>query len=212
MTDNSGNFWGKRQGTHMQLPVNNPPNGQNANNARMAVWHLGRPFTLEVFPEGGWQVGDIDDKDDGRYDRGDSFEITVYGHIQPLTYNNRDGSQDLGTRRGGEYVEGEIVVHLDSHQPENLEAAAASTFFDDYVYLSPSESMEGHRNFSMLVHWRGRRWKMRTVQEHAEASDEEVSGLSGAVYRAVCQEFTDVNQEKLAVPADQIVYYGPDSP
>lgn len=213
MTNNNPNYWSTPGDMYVQLHVLNPPGGQNANNARMAIWHLGRPVSLEVFPEGHWNVTDADVEDDGRYDRGASEIVVVYGHIQPLTYNNRDGSQDLGTRRGGEYVEGEIVLHLDSHQPENIEAAAASTFFDDHIYVSPGENVEnGHKNFAMLLHWGGRRWKPKTVQQHMEGSDEEVSGTNGAVWRVVLREFTDVTQERKAMPAQETTYYGPESP
>ena len=200
MSDVSGTYWQRQAGVYRQPLVVEPPQDQNANNARAAIWHLGRSFDLEVYPSAeGWRLTD------GRHDMADMRLVTVRGVIQP------DGSSNELVRGAeGEHGEGRIIVHLDSHEPFNVEAAAINVdVFPDGVRLTGPDSDGEMRGHAMIVRWAGRRWKVLSVAEHWEGADEEVTA-TGAVYRAVCGLFRQRSHERDAKPGMTTPEWGPE--
>jgi len=202
MTDPAGTYWQRQAGTYLQPRVIEPPQDQNANNARAAIWHLGREFEIEAYPSAeGWRLTD------GRHDMPDMRLITVRGMIQP------DGASNELTRGiEGEHGEGGIIVHLDSHEPFNIEAALinADIFPDGIALTGPdSEGTDPMRGHAMIVRWAGRRWKVFSVTEHWEGADEEITP-TGAVYRAVCGLFRQRSHERDAKPGMTAPDWGPE--
>ena len=195
MTANNPAYW--RSGNYAQPIVANPPNGQRANNARHAVWHFSRPVTVEVYQAGHWRA------EDGRYDRGAAQLVTMHVVAQPMS----DHSQIREQLPEGESEESRIVVHLDSHQPENLTAAASNAdLFPSGVFLSGvgQSAFYDTRGFGMIVVWRGQRWRVESVMVLDYGGDEEVAANS-AIYRAVCTLHTDVQQEMRAVKSQEVI-------
>ena len=195
MTANNPSYW--RNGNYAQPIVANPPNGQRVNNARHAVWHFSRPIIVEVYEAGSWRASD------GRYDRGKERLVTMHAVVQPQS----DHSQLREQLPEGESEESRIVVHLDSHQPENIAIAASNAdLFPSGVFLSGvgQSAFYDARGFGMIVQWRGQRWRVQSVMVLDYGGDEEVAANS-AIYRAVCTLFTDIQQEMRAVNAQEVI-------
>ncbi len=201
MSDNKGLYWQQQSGVYTQPQVINPPMGQNANNARHAVWHLGNELEVELYPASAWRAGDGDEVDDLRHTKGPATVLTIWGTAQP--YHGDGGSSDREGDAGGESVEGMIVVHIDSHQPENIAVAADNEelFPSGGIRLTDDEDKTAGKGYAhaALIRWQGRRWKVMQVIELFEAGDEENG--NGAVYRCLCARFTDKSQELTATPA-----------
>ena len=195
MTINNPNYW--RAGNYKQPVVSDPPNGQRANNARHAIWHFSRPVVFEFYPAGTWR------KEDGRYDRGAARLITMYAVVQPF-----GGKGMLQYRRPeGDSFEAELVVHLDSHQPKNIEIANANPdIFTDGVFLAGVGQGANFdtRGFGMIMQFRNQRWRIANVDVFENAGDEEVSSVS-AMHRGECTLFTDVQQEMNASRNNEII-------
>lgn len=200
MTNPAGQYWIDGVNVYLQPQVINPPNGQNANNARHAVWHLGRALTIEVYPsgDGQYRAGDLDPVDDGRFDRGAARLVTVYGVIAPES----GGSIAVQQAFEGERTEGSMMLTLDSHQPENIAAAQANAdIFPDGIRIIGSDMVgtDDRHNFATVIRFRGRRWKVLTVAEHWEGGDEELH-TEGALYRCTLGLLRDQSHERDAVP------------
>lgn len=210
MTDPKGIYWSQKPGTYLQPTVIDTPAGQNANNARMAIWHLGRELDLEIYPTSeGWRVGDTDPVDDGRHDRGAPRIVRVRGAIQPLSSG---GSSGLQQNREGERTEGQVVVHIDSHEPFNILAAQANSdiFPNGIRIIGPDMELADDRfNFTTVIRFRSRRWKVLECMELFEGGDEELA-FEGAIYRTVCGLMNDRNHERDAKPADFTPEWGPE--
>lgn len=210
MTDPRGKYWSDVPGTYIQPLVNNPPALQNANNARHAIWHLGRMLTLLVFPSSThvWRAGDADAIDDGRHDRGAPIEFQVRATWQPNTQKRGRGVVD-----GVEAMrtESNFIVHLDSHDPVNLLAAATHPeIFPNGVRLVDPDDFgtDGIINFPMAILYRGNRYKVKQPIALYEGGDEELD-TEGAIYRAECQLWHDRFHERDAsVPAEP--FWGPE--
>ena len=195
MTANNPLYW--RNGNYRQPLVNNPPWGQRANNARMAVWHFSRKFAVEMYPAGSWR------KEDGRYDRGQARIVEIWGSIQPNSGVNKI-RENLPE---GESFEGQLIIHVDSHQPENIEIALANPdLFPDGVFLAGvgQNAFFDTRGFGMIVQFRNLRWRIQDVDVYENAGDEEVA-LVSAVHRGRCTLFTDVQQEMQADLSGEVI-------
>jgi hypothetical protein len=192
MTANNPNYW--FNGSYAQPLVANPPNGQQANNSRMATWHFSKLIPIEIYKDGAWR------KNDGRYDRGVAQVVTIYATCQPLGETLRNESE-------GESNEMKLLVHVDSHQPENIAIASAfPALFPNGVFLAGVEegAFLDTRGFGMIVQWMGKRWRVETVKPLLYAGDEEVS-IRNCVYRAECSLFTDVQQEMRVTKLNEII-------
>lgn len=202
-------YWQDSAGVYRQPTVINPNAGANANNARQAIWHLGRELVLECFEaEGGYRVGDDDPIDDGRYDRGAARMVTVRGVIQP----KREGSIQVKQEFEGERSEGQMILHLDSHEPFNIAAAEANDdiFPDGIRLVGPDmEAADGARHHVTIVQFGGRRWKVLAIAELSEGGDAELHP-AGIVYRAELGLFVDASQERRAVPELRVPDWGPE--
>lgn len=221
MTDVNGIYWQRRGGDYIQPQVCEPPINQNANNARHAVWHLSRLIEVEIYPTRpihGWRAANTDPVDDGRADRGEPIVFKLWGVIQPYRSGDRHSSE-LVRDAWGEHTEGDVVVHVDSHQQENLDIIAAdpalvALFPNGLRILGPDTEGpvdDDRRNFSTVFRFRNRRWRVCNVAELFEAGDENLHD-EGAVYRAVCKEFQDRNHERDAKSGDHAPFFGPDGP
>lgn len=214
MTERSDEYWTRPRGLYQQPPVLNPPRGQNANNAWHAIAHLGHPFEIEVYPTAGkWNAGK-DENCDGRYERGEACIACVWGLIQPIRGPMSGGSAELQTEAGGEWSEGQIVVHLYSHAPENIkEACKKPDVFPDGIRLIGPDFDGDHdrQNFSTVIRWKGRRWKIKSIMDLFEGGDEDLHKDCPAVYRAICSLLEDRNHEREATPETAIndTYWGP---
>lgn len=213
MTDKKGIYWKRQQGTYLQPDVIESPAMQNANNARHAIWALGRMVEMEVYPSAqGWRASDEDPVDDGRHDRGEPTVVKVRAVIQPRS-GDQNGSSELFDLPEGQYTHGEVVIHLDSHDPINLCAA------DDHPELFPNgvrvlgpdtEGTDGQKNFATVFRFRNRRWKVTRMLELFEGGDEELS-CEGATYRMLAEEFKDRSHERNATPETAAApYWGPE--
>lgn len=202
MTDLKGIYWKRSKGVYLQPDVCEPPIDQNANNARHAIWHMGREIEMEVYPTlQGWRASDGDPIDDGRHDRGAPLIIPVRASIQPYGGEGRDSSK-LMQMPEGQWTEGQVVVHLDSHEPFNIETAAqySEVLPDGVRVIGPdTEAPDDRVNFPTVFRFRGRRWKAISVAEFFEGGDEELA-FEGAIYRAICSEFKDRSHERNATP------------
>lgn len=209
MTQVSGPYWNERPGVYRQPPVIKPPTGQNANNARHAIWHFGSQLVMEVYPTGGrYRVGDSDLIDDGRHDRGAMRLVTVRGVIQP----NKAGSIDLVQDYEGERSEGSLVLHLDSHEPFNIAAAQGDVdIFPNGIRLIGPDMLAPDDRFNHVAvfQFRGRRWKVLSVAELFKAGDEDLQ-TDGAIYRAELGLFADRSHERSADPSLQAPEWGPE--
>ncbi len=205
MTERSDRYWSRPRGLYNQAPVMNPPKGQNANNAWHAIEHLGHAFEIEVYPTSGtWNTGKESDKCDGRFDPGKPCVACVWGLIQPDRGSGPGaGSARLITEPGGEWSEGRIIVHLYSHAPENLrEACKKPDVFPDGIRLIGPDFDGTHdrQNFSTIIRWKGRRWKILSIMDLFEGGDEDLHKDCPAVYRAICGLHEDRSHEREATP------------
>lgn len=195
MSNNHPNYW--TNGRYAQPIVVNPPKGQRVNNARHALWHFSRLIQVEVYPQGAWR------KEDGRFDRGQATLIPMWATVQPVAGRNVLKS----SLSEGESFEAEVIVHIDSHQPENIQIAQGfPQLFPDGLFLAGvgKSFMFESRGFGMLVQWRGLRWRVNDVDMFEYGGDEEVS-ISNAVYRGRCTLFTDIQQEMNADVSTEVI-------
>lgn len=212
MTELRGLYWEDRVGTYQQPTVVNPPAFQNANNARHAIWHLGRMLTLHVYTSDQhvWRVGDTSVEDDGRHDRGTPLVLQVRGTFQPNTQKRGRGWMDVVESGRSET---NCIVHLDSHDPVNLAAiagtpGAAAVFPNGLRLVDPDDrGTDGIVNFPMAIVYRGNRWKIKQPIALYEGGDEELH-LEGAIYRAECQLWHDRYHEQDAVNNNPV--WGPE--
>ena len=217
MTDPNGIYWKRQNGVYLQPPVCEPPLNQNPNNARHAVWHMSRKIIMEVHPTRpihGWRAANADPVDDGRADRGEVTLVEIRAVVQPYQSGDRHSSR-LIREPAGEYTEGDCVFHIDSHQEENIAAAALHpTLFPNGIrILGPeTEGTDERGNFSTVFRFRNRRWRVLNVAELFEGGDEDLH-TEGAIYRGVCGEFQDRNHERDAsLDVQPEPYFGPDGP
>lgn len=215
MTDKNPDYWDQPSGVYLQPPVCNPPMNQNPNNARHAIWHLGRPIITEFYPSANHTWGA---NEDGRHDRGEPTLVTVYGTIQPLSSEGATANAARGLQRPAEAErnEGRMIVHVDSMQPENLEAALAfpSLFPDGQLRILGPDDPAYAQNFVPVFRYARRRYKVINVMEQFEGGDEEVAP-DGAIYRCTCGLFEDVQHERQAGAAEAAQHdpsgWGPDT-
>jgi hypothetical protein len=210
VTDPVGVFWTKKPGTYLQPRVINPPDAQNAENARFAIHHIGRKFEIEVYPTAqGWRAGNADLTDDGRHDPGVPRIVTVFGAIQP---QSSGGAHSVQQNFEGERTEASIVVHLDSHQEFNIAAAKANAdiFPDGIRIIGPDDdsAADDRFNHAMIIRWRGRRWKVLETLDLFEAGQEELHPAQ-AIYRAVCGLYQNRSHERNATPQNFDPEWGP---
>ena len=214
MTDPNGIYYAQAPGTYIQPQVLDTPPFQNANNARLAVHHLGRMLELLVFPTANhkWRVGDDSLEDDGRHERGDPLVLQIRGVWQPNTMKRGRGVIDAVEAARSET---NFVVHIDSHDPVNLaaiEAAGAAASFPNGLRLADFDDRgtDGLVNFPMAIVYRGNRWKIKQPIALYEAGDEDLH-LEGAVYRAECQLWHDRFHERDARTGANVPVWGPDT-
>lgn len=199
MSDNAGVYWTDPAGVYKQPEVFNPPAFQNANNARHAIWHFGRMLELLVYTSDNadWRADNADLVDDGRYERGAPLVVSVRGVWQPNTQKRGRGMIDAVE---GSRSEGNFVLHLDSHDPVNIAAAAAHpTVFPNGIRLVDADDRgtDGIYNFPMAIQFRGNRYKIKQPMAFFEGGDEELHN-EGAIYRADCQLWHDRYHEREA--------------
>ena len=207
MTDTHGSYWTRTAGSYQQPSVIEPPSGQNANNSRHAIWHLARKLTALVYPTENavWRASNGNAIDDGRFERGQPIEVEFYGTLQPD--NDDRGSHTITDAQEGEFHEGSMILHVDSHQPENLLAAASANavvpdlFPDGFRILGSDHGpTDGRTNFATVVKYRNELWKVKHIMTLYEGGDEQDSP-DGAIYRAECKLFRDDTHERNATPA-----------
>jgi hypothetical protein len=177
--------------------VHNPPSGQNANNARHAIWHFGRTLTLEVFTSLNhkWRASDADLIDDGRHERGAPLVVQINAVWQPNTQKRGRGVVE---EVSGGRSETSFIIHLDSHDPVNIAAAALHpTVFPNGIRLVDFDEVgtDGLFNFPMAIVYRGSRYKVKQPIALWEGGDEELH-TDGAIYRAECQLWRDEHHER----------------
>lgn len=210
MTEPAGVFWTQPAGVYQQPKVVNPPMGNNADNARMSIWHLGRPVEVEIYPSlEGWRSGNNDLIDDGRHDSGEPIVITIWAVVQP---ESSGGAHTVQQNREGERTEARIVLHTDSHMDFNLSAIEPypELFPNGFRINGPDDdsAVDDRFNHSMIIRWRGRRFKCLEILDLYEGGDEATSD-NGAIYRAVCGLYQHHSHERDAKPEDFVPEWGP---
>lgn len=202
MTEVRTDFLLDTPGTYRQPTVHQPRPFQNANNARYAIWHLGRMVNLLVYPASNhkWQADNTDPIDDGRHERGEPVVVSVRAVWQPNSQKRGRGVLD---RVEASRSETNFVVHIDSHDPVNLANIAAhpiaSGLFPNGLRLYDFDDFdpESQFNFPSAIEYRGVRYKIKQPLSLWEGGDED-EHADGAIYRAECQLWIDRHHEREA--------------
>jgi len=119
----------------------------------------------------------------------------------------------------GEHTEGMHVIHIDSHQPENLKVIedhpeGTALFPNGLKVLGPdtegqAEGDDLRFNFATTFEFKNRKWKTCAVAELNEGGDEVLNPGSGGIYRVVVSEWKDRSHERDAKPSDHVDFWGP---
>lgn len=198
MTDSHGKYWTRQSGIYCQPDVCEPPKGQRPNNAHHAIWHFSREHEFEFYPnEEGWDKS-------GRYCQGECKKVTLCAVIQPAGTRNQS-SIIKNFERQGYSTEGCIEICLDAYQEENKIAASECP---ELFPNGGSELCSPEGDFSILVNWRGRKWRIIAIDEH-ETGIEEINGESSAAFAAIAKEYRDINHERDATTELEGTYLGP---
>lgn len=172
---------------------------ENASHARGAVQHFARKLELWVYPTENsvWRASNDSPVDDGRHDRGEPVKFDIYGTWQPNTLKRARGLIEGPEASETESV---FIVHLDSHDPRNLEAVAArdDIFPNGLRLVDPDDrGTDGIVNHPMAIMFRGNKYKVQKplALYAGGVADQDVQG---AIYRAECSLWEDRYQEREA--------------
>lgn len=195
---------------YQQADIIEPAGSQTAGNARHAIRHLGRMLVLAVYPaaDAVWQVGDADATDDGRHYRGDPVMLDIRGVFQPNTQKRGRGVVDDVE---GARSEVSFILHVDSHDPVNIEATSARPdIFPNglRLYDVDAEGEDGGSNYPMILHFRGDKFKLRQPIALYSGGDP-LLDTDGAIYRAECSLWRDKHHERPATPTENVPAWGP---
>ena len=200
MTDKATSIDTWKRGAYVQPRVINPPSLQNASEARKGIWHFGRELELLVFtPQNhAWRAGDASVVDDGRHERGIPLSLKIRGTWQPNTQKRGRGVIDAP---GGGRTENNFIIHVDSHDPFNLDSIQATPgaglIFPNGLRLFDFDGfgLEEGINFPMAIVFRGTKWKIKQPIPLWAGGDED-SSFQGAIYRAETQSWVDRHGER----------------
>jgi len=193
MTDNRTQPYQLREsGVYCQPDVIEPPIGQNPDNSRLAVHHLARLISVEVFNrEGSWN-GRSSTTDDGRHERGTATVVPVWAVSWPGAGDTMDGAE-------AQHQENVRTFVVDANQPENKVFAAQ---FPDlfptgsFNIVGPdSDGLEQSSNHAMIFLLNGYRWEVDEVMLWDEARNEETDTESG-VYQVTARKYKDRSHER----------------
>lgn len=153
-------------------------------------------FEVEYYFNGNSRSGYQDTPMDGRYDRGEPIVIKMWGIIQPTHDDIMQSS--LVSEASGDRSEGEIVIHIDKEQQENIIVAKQySHYFKNGIELNTT----GDADFSNIIRWQDKRWKVIKSMRPDNQQNQD-----NRLIRVEASLFTDVQQNMRASKDQEILF------